>query len=160
MTTAVPNAAAHPDRCLITVCRGCCCGNPHVQPDVDHDHLVADLTAKTDGMALLRVTGCLLACDSANVVVVSPTPRARRLGAQPQWLAGVLHPAINTAIANWISGGGPGLAPIPTSLDHRICSDPLSRGRVRRLSRAVGAGVSFLAVGLASERVVGDTRAN
>lgn len=112
----MPRTTTDCDPCRITVCRGCCCGSDSRHPGVNHDGLLDDLRRRLSDRAELRTVGCLLVCDAANVVVVSPTRAARRSGARPVWLARVLDDNINREIATWISAGGPGVADIPSSL--------------------------------------------
>ncbi|MFY1694169.1 hypothetical protein [Solwaraspora sp. WMMA2101] len=90
----------------MTVCRGCCCGTRRKHPDVDHDRQLDVL--RTAGP--VQVSECLNACDRSNVVVVQPAPLARLLGARPVWLGGVLDDAAVSAVARWVTAGGPGLA--------------------------------------------------
>lgn len=95
----------------VRVCRDCCCGTPEKHPDVDHDALLAQLTDGTRGHAEVAVTGCLLACDRSNVVVVSPGP---------YWFGDVLSRETVDALVAWIRAGGPGVR-LPRSLArHRI----------------------------------------
>lgn len=111
--------AAGRDHCVVTVCRGCCCGDPKQYPEVDHAGLLADLSRRTPAGTTVRVTDCLLRCEDANVVVVSPSKAARLVGASPIWLARILRHAQNEQIAGWIAAGGPGTAPMPPALtDH------------------------------------------
>ncbi|MFY1632080.1 hypothetical protein ACN27F_02145 [Solwaraspora sp. WMMB335] len=60
--------------CLVTVCRGCCCGTSRKHPDVDHDGQLRALRASG---ARVRVVDCLNTCERSNVVVVQPVPAAR-----------------------------------------------------------------------------------
>ncbi|MGW5280965.1 (2Fe-2S) ferredoxin domain-containing protein [Streptomyces collinus] len=87
-------AAAAPAPCAVTVCRGCCCG-----------------------AAQVRVTGCLDACEQANVVVVQPSAAGRAAGGRPVWLGLVHDTDAVRDIAAWITAGGPGLADPPGVLD-------------------------------------------
>ena len=102
--------------CLVRVCRDCCCGSPDKHPGVDHDALLARLRETAAGHGRVRVTGCLLACERSNVVVVSPSPAGRRAGARPVWLKGVLEDAHVDAIVDWLHDGGPGVAALPAAL--------------------------------------------
>ena len=102
--------------CRIRVCRDCCCGTSRKHPEVDHDGLLARLTRNTTGSAQVSVTGCLLACELSNVVVVSPGPLGRRLGARPVWLKQVLADEVVDLVAEWVGLGGPGVAPMPAAL--------------------------------------------
>ena len=129
-----PSAAAD-DECVVTVCRGCCCGDSGVHPGVDHADLLHDLTTELRDSARVRVSDCLLLCGEANVVVVSPPSGARRAGARATWFKTVLDRDANRLIADWIRTGGPGqpvsslLRPHLTS-PPRIVSDASGRTRV------------------------------
>ncbi|MFP5254008.1 MAG: hypothetical protein ACLGH4_09465 [Actinomycetes bacterium] len=105
----------------VRVCRDCCCGTREKHPDVDHDALLAELTDGTRGHAEVDVTGCLLACDRSNVVVVSPGP---------YWFGDVLSSETVGALVAWVRAGGPGVT-LPGALArHRI--------RAPRLPQAAG----------------------
>lgn len=104
----------------VRVCRDCCCGTAGKHPDVDHDALLDRLTTATLGAAVVDVTGCLLACEKSNVVVVQPSAAARHRGARPVWLRQVLDPGTVDAIACWVRAGGPGVSSLPTSLAGRV----------------------------------------
>lgn len=67
----------------------------------------------------VRVADCLDACEHSNVVVVGPSPDARRAGARPVWLLGVLDPATVADIVTWVLDGGPGVADPPLIVDLR-----------------------------------------
>jgi (2Fe-2S) ferredoxin len=102
--------------CRVRVCRDCCCGTARKHPGVDHDGLVTRLRDRVGIRAEIDVTTCLLACELSNVVVVSPSPAGRGAGARPVWLREVLDGTTVDAIAAWVSGGGPGVAPMPAVL--------------------------------------------
>lgn len=68
----------------------------------------------------MRVTDCLLKCEDANVVVVSPSPRQRAAGTAPVWLARVFSNEDNTEIAQWLRAGGPGKSPVPVAFRERL----------------------------------------
>ncbi|MCZ2527481.1 MULTISPECIES: (2Fe-2S) ferredoxin domain-containing protein [Streptomyces] len=104
------------DRCTVTVCRGCCCGTAKV-PGTDHAEQLSRLRASLDGEAQVRVTGCLDACEQADVVVVQPSAEGRGAGGRPVWLGLVNDPGAVDDIAAWIRQGGPGLADPPGVLD-------------------------------------------
>ncbi|WP_206050717.1 (2Fe-2S) ferredoxin domain-containing protein [Nocardioides speluncae] len=97
----------------VTVCRDCCCGSRRKHPDVDHDGQLEALRTGLEGAARVVTSGCLLACEDSNVVVVSPSPGARNGGARPVWLSSVLTDAAVSAIVAWVRAGGPGTAPLP-----------------------------------------------
>src|ERR1044072_3768923 len=98
------------DRPLVTVCRGCCCGTERKHPDADHAGQLDALLAGIRAAGRVRVSDCLDACEYSNVVVVGPSADARRVGARPVWIAGVLDRRAIADIVAWVRGGGPGLA--------------------------------------------------
>lgn len=100
-------------RCIVTVCRGCCCGTVEKHPDVDHAGQLAALTAGIGSAGRVRVTDCLDVCERSNVVVVNPSGPGRRRGARPTWLAGVLHAGTIAEIVEWVHSGGPGVGDPP-----------------------------------------------
>lgn len=100
----------------VTVCRGCCCGTAKV-PRLDHAAQLADLRAALGGLATVRPTDCLDACEHANVIVVQPSAEGRRAGGRPVWLGLVNDRDAVADIAAWAEAGGPGLADPPGVLD-------------------------------------------
>jgi (2Fe-2S) ferredoxin len=104
----------------VRVCRDCCCGTAHKHPDVDHDALFDRLTRATGGAAVVDVSGCLLACEKSNVVVVQPSATARLRGARPVWLREVLDIGTVDAIAAWVRAGGPGVCEVPSTLTELV----------------------------------------
>lgn len=99
------------------MCRGCCCGTLRKHPDVDHDGQLDMLRCA----APVQVAACLNTCDRSNVVVVQPTPLARRLGARPVWLGGMLDDDVVETVADWAAAGGPGHRAMPDRLSsHRF----------------------------------------
>jgi hypothetical protein len=100
----------------VTVCRGCCCGTVRKHPGIDHDGQVGRLRAAAGRQHRVRVSDCLNVCGESNVVVVQPAPEARRDGARPVWLGGILDDDVESRIAAWVTAGGPGVAPIPPAL--------------------------------------------
>ncbi|MFF5372592.1 (2Fe-2S) ferredoxin domain-containing protein [Streptomyces sp. NPDC013187] len=109
---AAPGAA----RCIVTVCRGCCCGTDKV-PGLDHAAQLADLRGSLGDLATVRPVNCLDACEHANVIVVQPTAEGRRAGGRPVWLGSVNDVDATADITAWIRAGGPGLADPPDILD-------------------------------------------
>ncbi|MCC3780079.1 (2Fe-2S) ferredoxin domain-containing protein, partial [Streptomyces sp. UNOB3_S3] len=81
---AARSASAAP--CRITVCRGCCCGDPAKVPGVDHAGQIRRLREALDGAVQVRASECLDVCDQANVVVVQPSAAGRAAGGRPVWL--------------------------------------------------------------------------
>jgi (2Fe-2S) ferredoxin len=78
--------------------------------------LLRELVHGLNGTAKVRVSDCLLLCDAANVVVVSPSQSGRRAGGRTVWLRGVLSSRVNQLIVDWVRTGGPGTSPMPASL--------------------------------------------
>ncbi|MER8114040.1 (2Fe-2S) ferredoxin domain-containing protein [Streptomyces sp. NPDC094031] len=111
--TAPTTGAARP---TVTVCRGCCCGTPKI-PGLDHTARLRDLRHALDGSATVRVTGCLDACERADVIVVQPSAEGRKAGGRPVWLGLVNDPDATADIITWIKGGGPGITDPPGILD-------------------------------------------
>ncbi|MEV0133106.1 hypothetical protein AB0H83_32170 [Dactylosporangium sp. NPDC050688] len=99
----------------MTVCRDCCCGSTDKHPDVDHDAQLATLRAGV-GRHRVRVSECLSVCERSNVVVVQPSPVARRGGARPVYLGDVLDREAVDAVTEWLTAGGPGVAAMPDRL--------------------------------------------
>ena len=110
--------------CTLTVCRDCCCGNARKHPAVDHDGQLDRLRSAVGAPHRVRVSQCLDVCAEANVMVVHPAPAARRRGARAVWLGLVLSEAIEADLAAWVSAGGPGVAPIPPTLDLSVIPAP------------------------------------
>ena len=106
--------------CIVRACRDCCCGTERKHPGVDHDGLLARLEAGSRGRARVLRSDCLLACDESNVVVVTPSPAGRRAGGRPVWLRAVLDEAAVDAVTAWVTLGGPGVAPVPETLEQRV----------------------------------------
>ncbi|MFI6893624.1 (2Fe-2S) ferredoxin domain-containing protein [Streptomyces sp. NPDC050256] len=112
--TPTGTAATRP---TVTVCRGCCCGTLAKVPRLDHDAQLADLRTSLAGVASVRRTDCLDACERANVVVIQPSAAGRRAGGRPVWLGQVNDPGAAADIATWVRDGGPGVAEAPEILD-------------------------------------------
>ncbi|MEU0787452.1 (2Fe-2S) ferredoxin domain-containing protein [Streptomyces sp. NPDC006173] len=104
-------------RCTVTVCRGCCCGTSAKVPRLDHEAQLDDLRAALAGVAMVRRTDCLDACERANVIVIQPSPERRKAGGRPVWLGHVNDPGAAADITTWVTNGGPGLAEPPDTLD-------------------------------------------
>ncbi|MFF8592899.1 (2Fe-2S) ferredoxin domain-containing protein [Streptomyces sp. NPDC015220] len=112
--TAPANAGAA--RCTVTVCRGCCCGTAKI-PGLDHAAQLDQLRSALAQIAQVRVTGCLDACEHANVIVIQPSAAGRAAGGRPVWLGLVNDTDAADDIAAWVEAGGPGLADPPDVLD-------------------------------------------
>jgi len=111
--SARAQGAAQP---MVTVCRGCCCGTPKV-PGLDHAAQLRDLRDALDGIATVRATDCLDACERANVIVVQPSAAGRKAGGRPVWLGLVNDSDATGDITAWIENGGPGISEPPDTLD-------------------------------------------
>ncbi len=72
----------------------------------------------------VRVSDCLDACEQSNVVVVHPSPGARRCGARPVWFGLVLDDDVTDDIAAWVRAGGPGVAPLSDVLALSVIPAP------------------------------------
>lgn len=118
--TAYPTDQPGSARCIVRVCRDCCCGTERKHPGVDHDGLLARLEADTRGAARVLPSACLLACDASNVVVVTPSPQGRRRGARPIWVGGVLDDEAVDDVVAWVRSGGPGVSPLTPRLEGRV----------------------------------------
>lgn len=103
-------------RPTVTVCRGCCCGTPKV-PGLDHAAQLLRLRQAVGQAATVRVTGCLDACERANVIVVQTSTAGRKAGGRPVWLGLVNDPDATADIAAWVASGGPGVTEPPGILD-------------------------------------------
>lgn len=106
------------DAPLVSVCRGCCCGNQAKHPGSAPAGQLARLRAAFAGTHVrLRITDCLDACEHSNVVIVSPSAAGRKAGGRPVWLGEVLEVEPVEEIAAWATAGGPGGAEPPGTLD-------------------------------------------
>lgn len=110
--------------CTITVCRDCCCGSPRKHPSVDHDGQLGSLRDALEPEHRVRTSLCLDVCAQSNVIVVQPTPRARRAGARPVWFGLILDDEVLTDLTTWIDEGGPGVADIPDILALSVITPP------------------------------------
>lgn len=110
---AAPAAGAA--RPTVTVCRGC--GTAAKVPRLDHEAQLADLRTSLAGVAMVRRTDCLDACERANVIVIQPSAEGRQVGGRPVWLGQVNDPGAAADITAWVKDGGPGLAEAPDILD-------------------------------------------
>jgi len=112
-----PLTSARQQGCLVTVCRGCCCGTLRKHPDVDHQAHLDLLRGRSSRLFRVRVVNdCLGPCLQSNVVVVTPSPRGRSAGGRPVWLGLVLDAEVIEDIAAWADAGGPGVADLPAVL--------------------------------------------
>jgi hypothetical protein len=104
----------------LTVCRDCCCGDAGKHPGVDHDAQLVAIRQAVGERHRVRVSECLKVCERSNVVVVHPTPAARRCGARVVHLGDVLDDDLVEAVAAWLDAGGPGVTPPPALLRERV----------------------------------------
>ena len=93
-------------------------------PDVNHDAQVVRLRDALPAPHRIRISDCLDACARSNIMVVHPTPQARRAGARPVWFGFVLDDVITDDIAAWVRDGGPGVAPLPAVLELSVVAAP------------------------------------
>ncbi|WP_369974505.1 (2Fe-2S) ferredoxin domain-containing protein [Nocardiopsis sp. FIRDI 009] len=112
-------------------------------PGVDHKAQLARLSAIDDRSGRpvpVRTSKCLGICFQGNVVVVQPSQEGRAAGGRPVWLGQITDDALVEAIDDWISRGGPGLAPLPDALvDHVTSKDakkPKKRKRPKNAKKA------------------------
>ncbi|MEV0595588.1 (2Fe-2S) ferredoxin domain-containing protein [Nonomuraea cavernae] len=111
--------------CLITLCRGCCCGTAKKHPDVDHEDQPDRLRRKLTPPFRIRVVAdCLGPCAHSNVVIVTPSPEGRAAGGRSVWLGFVLDEQVIDDIAAWVDTGGPGIADLPAILDLHVFTPP------------------------------------
>lgn len=111
-------------RPTVTVCRGCCCGTPAKVPRLDHEAQLTELRTQLAGVAMVRRTDCLDACERANVIVIQPSAEGRKAGGRPVWLGQVNDPGGAAEITAWVKNGGPGLAEAPDILGLYTFSPP------------------------------------
>ncbi|MGW6467750.1 (2Fe-2S) ferredoxin domain-containing protein [Streptomyces rubiginosohelvolus] len=116
-TAAPTGAAGAAARCTVTVCRGCCCGTAAKVPRLDHEAQLTDLRTTLSGIATIRRTDCLDACERANVIVIQLSAEGRKAGGRPVWLGQVNDPGAAADITAWVRAGGPGMAEPPGVLD-------------------------------------------
>jgi hypothetical protein len=103
-TTRPAGRCAWAARPTVTVCRGCCCGTSKV-PRLNHAAQLTDLRESLTGVATVRTTDCLNACEHANVIVIQPSAQGRQAGGRPVWLGLVNDPDAATDMTTWITAG-------------------------------------------------------
>lgn len=101
--------------CTVTVCRGGLCGTPQAS-GLDHADQLYQLRRGLTAHADVRPSGCLDACDHANVIVIQPSSAGRAAGGRPVWLGLVNDADAAADIIAWVRAGGPGLADLPDIL--------------------------------------------
>jgi hypothetical protein len=134
----VDGAGRQDGTCTLTVCRGCCCGNPRTRPGIDHAGQLDRLrvaAAESDGRLAVRTTDCLGPCDQGNIIVVHPSAEGRRNGGRTTWLGFALGDACTDDLLNWATAGGPGVAEPPATLEPQVIQPP---GETKRRSRRRG----------------------
>lgn len=67
------------------------------------------------GHARLTLVDCLDACERGDILVVRPTPEVRARQ-RPVWFERLAGDDLTTELRNWLSAGGPGIAPLPEPL--------------------------------------------
>ncbi|MFJ5553516.1 (2Fe-2S) ferredoxin domain-containing protein [Streptomyces sp. NPDC093225] len=129
------------------VCRGCCCGDPNKNPGADHEGQLARLQAAAEesgGALAVRTSDCLGPCERANVIVVQPSAEARRKGARAAWVGWALDSDATEDVLAWAAAGGPGIAPVPATVELSLFPAPAegggegSRGGAREKSKSKG----------------------
>ncbi|WP_203805191.1 hypothetical protein [Actinoplanes couchii] len=113
----------------MTVCRDCCCGSLRKHPKIDHDGQIEVIRAELEPRNRVRTSLCLDACDQSNVVVVHPTPAARRTGARPVWFGLVLDDTVLDDLITWVRDGGPGVVEVPPILQLSVITPPANADR-------------------------------
>ncbi|WP_432995394.1 hypothetical protein [Dactylosporangium sp. CA-233914] len=127
----------------MTVCRDCCCGSPAKHPAVDHAAQLDGLRTALAPAHRVRTSQCLDTCDQSNVLVVHPSPAARRRGARPVWFGLVLAEEIVADIVEWVRAGGPGVAALPPTLELSVLPAPASSQVTAPLAASIPIVVSL-----------------
>ncbi|QKW05888.1 (2Fe-2S) ferredoxin domain-containing protein [Streptomyces sp. NA04227] len=135
--TAIRPARGGP--CTLVVCRGCCCGQAAKYPGWDHAAQLRRFeaaAAESGGRFTVRVTDCLGPCDQANIVVLRPSAQGRLRGGRPVWIGWSMGADCTEEIIRWAAEGGPGLVPVPMTLELQSVESPAERKRRRDGTRA------------------------
>ncbi|WP_051795832.1 hypothetical protein [Streptomyces sp. NRRL S-87] len=125
------------------VCRGCCCGDPNKNPGADHEGQLARLraaAAESGGTLAVRTSDCLGPCERANVIVVQPSAEARRTGARAAWVGWALDGDATEDVLAWAAAGGPGIAPVPATVELSLFPAPAEGGETRERAKAKSKG--------------------
>ncbi|MGQ0845397.1 MAG: hypothetical protein ACT4QF_14830 [Sporichthyaceae bacterium] len=91
----------------VTVCRGCCCGNPDKRHPFGPgaptpDEAWFELAEACDAAGhRMRASECLGPCENADVVVVVGS------GRKPLWLGEIRRPEQLARVAAWLRAGAP-----------------------------------------------------
>ncbi|ASU84839.1 hypothetical protein CDO52_20380 [Nocardiopsis gilva YIM 90087] len=120
------------------VCRGCCCGTKKKRPGVDHKGQLERLSGLEDHegrQVPVRVSKCLGICFKANVVVVQPSAQGRAGGGRPVWLGEFTEDRLIDDLDDWIFEGGPGIAPVPESLEPHLTSKNAKKPKKSKLRK-------------------------
>ena len=110
--------------CTLTVCRDCCCGSLRKHPAIDHDGQLDVLRTALEPAHRVRTSLCLDACSQSNVIVVHPTPAARRRGVRPVWFGLMFDDFVLDDLIAWVTAGGPGIQPLPDVLELSVIKPP------------------------------------
>ena len=143
MSSGTVIGVARPRPCTVVVCRGCCCGSPRKHPGTDHQWQLDRLraaAAESDGRLAVRTTDCLGPCGQSNVIVVQPSAEGRLGGGRATWIGWALDDDCTSDILRWATGGGPGVADPPATLELQFIAPPgearaRARGRGRNRAR-------------------------
>jgi hypothetical protein len=106
--------------CLLTVCRGCCCGSPGLGSSTVAAAQLARLHAAAAAPSVgfeVRTSDCLGPCDYADVVVVQPSTAGRLRGGRAVWIGWSGAQGCTDDLLTWAAAGGPGIAPPPHTLE-------------------------------------------
>ncbi len=98
--------------CLITCCRGCCCGK---EDPIEAELLLERLRDALPGV-VVRTSDCLGPCERKDVIVVTPSSKQRKRGARSCWIGWASTDGPIDEIADWVRNGGPGEASMPARL--------------------------------------------
>lgn len=97
----------------VSVCHGCCCAKT---ADGERDGAAVQRARRMRRHVEVTVADCLGPCTEKDVLVVRPSPRGRRAGGRPTWLARSGDDATVDLVLAWIRAGGPGIAHMPPKL--------------------------------------------
>ncbi|WP_454850167.1 hypothetical protein [Promicromonospora soli] len=72
---------------------------------------------EAEGAARLTLTECLDECERGDVVVARPSPSGRNHAGRPVWFEKLAGDEPTATLCQWMRAGGPGLAPLPRTLE-------------------------------------------